>query len=306
VKLQETTAAVVRGPVDWLAAVVLSWLVPIGLVPWVPATYLSSLVLWLVPIVILLPRFFQKTDRGSRRRRAMGWSIAYIAGAGAVLDLLFGAVILKFDVWDKYLLPIPAIGRWIPIEEIFFYVLGGTAIVLVYFWADEHWLESYTVRRRRELVPEGGRLIFLSWRAALVGAISWVMGIAMASFCAGRFVVPMYYTFIVVVAIIPAVALFRNVKEFVNWRAFSFTCLWVLLTSCLWEATLALKLKWWGYNDPALMGINIKEWGTPFSVYPIEALLVWLVVTFSCVLTFEAVKAYHYDPRPGMKKKLFG
>ena len=305
-KFQETTAAVVRGPVDWLAAVVLSWLIPIGLIPWVPATYLSSLVLWLVPIVILLPRFFQKTDPGGRRRRAMGWSIAYIAGAGTALDFLFGAVILKFDVPEKYLLPVRAIGGWIPIEEIFFYVLGGTAIVLVYFWADEHWLESYTVRRRRELVPEGGRLIFLSWRAAFVGAVAWVIGVALASFQVGRFVIPMYYTFIVVVAILPAVALFRNVKELVNWRAFSFTCLWVLLTSCLWEATLALKLQWWGYKEPALIGIRINDWGTPFSVYPLEALVVWLAVTFSCVLTYEGVKVYQYDPRPGMKTRLFG
>jgi hypothetical protein len=237
----------------------------------------------------------------------MGWSTVYIAGAGTILDLLFGAKILKFDEKDEYLLPIPAMGGgWVPIEEILFYVLGGLAIILVYFWADEHWLEHYTVRHRRALVPARGRLVLLSGPTVLFGSLFWGVGFAMASFYAGRWTIPLYYTFIVLVAILPAVALFRNVKEFVNWRAFSFTGLWVLLTSCLWEVTLALKLRWWGYQNSALIGVEIKDWGTPFSVYPLEALLVWLVVTFSCVLTYEAVKAYQYDPRPGMRTRFFG
>jgi len=305
-ELQKAVAIAGEKPIDWLGAIVLSWLIPIGLVPWVPATYLSSLSLWLVPIVLLLPRFFQKTDRGGRRRRAMLWSVTYIAVAGAVLDFFFGSIILKFDHMEKYLFPIPAFGGKIPVEEILFYILGGVAIIIVYCWADEYWLESYTVRRRREAVPDGGRLIFLSTQAVVVGSILWIAGVALASSQKGRFTVPLYYTFIVAVAFVPAMALFHNVKPFVNWRAFSLTCLWVLLTSCLWEATLALKRSWWGYQDDAMLGINISDWSTPFSHYPIEALLVWIVVTFTSVLTFEAVKFYQYDPRPGMKRRILG
>jgi hypothetical protein len=101
-------------------------------------------------------------------------------------------------------------------------------------------------------------------------------------------------------------ALIRNTKNLVNWKAFSFTALYVLLTSCIWETTLALKLQWWGYRDEGLLGINIKEWGTQYSVYPIEALLVWIAVTFSCVLTYEALKMFQYDPRGVTWTRLFG
>jgi hypothetical protein len=295
---------IVDGPLDWLAAVVLSWLVPLGLLPFVPVTYLTSLVLWLVPIILLLPRFLQKSTSGGRRRRALSWTAAYIVVGGLLLDLVFGSYILKFG--SKYLFMVPAVREPVPVEEILFYISGGIAIVLVYFWADEHWLHAYNVRQGREMVPERGRLLHFSGRSAILALMLFLLGAAIKSSLAGGLRVPYYFTFLIAVAFIPAMALFRNTKHFVNWKAFSFTTLYVLLTSCIWEATLALKRKWWGYREEGMLGINIDDWGTEFSTYPIEALLVWLVVTFSCVLTYEAVKVYQYDPRPGMKQRLTG
>jgi hypothetical protein len=306
--LIEAKRVVVEGPVDWLAAVILSWLIPIGLLPFVPVTYFTSLVFWGVPIVLLLPRFLQKSETGGRRRRAMLWTVTYILVAGLILDFLFGAVVLRFDPDpNAYVIdPLPAVGGTIPLEEVLFYLMGGIAIVLVYFWADEHWLSLYSVRKGRESIPQQGRLLFFSGYAATLGLVLWLAGVAVVSLDRGRLTVPAYYSLMVAVVIVPSIALFRNVKEFVNWKAFSFTCLWVLLTSCVWEVTLGLKRRWWGYEESAMIGVYVPDWGAPFSRYPIEALLVWLVITFTCVLTYEATKAYQYDPRRGMKTRLLG
>ncbi len=54
-----------------------------------------------------------------------------------------------------------------------------------------------------------------------------------------------------------------------------------------------------------MIGKFIDDWNTPVSKYPIEALIVWIVVTFSCTLTYEAIKAYHSHPLPGMRDRLF-
>jgi hypothetical protein len=78
------------------------------------------------------------------------------------------------------------------------------------------------------------------------------------------------------------------VQPFINWRAFSFTCFFMLLLSLLWEVTLALPYGWWGYRATAMMGLTIGAW----SHLPIEAVCVWLAVSFTTVIGYEAVKIW--------------
>jgi hypothetical protein len=78
------------------------------------------------------------------------------------------------------------------------------------------------------------------------------------------------------------------VEPFINWRAFAFTLTWIVLVSLVWEATLALPYGWWGYHDDAMMGVFVGAW----SDLPLEAVLVWLAVTFTTVIIFEAVKIW--------------
>src|SRR5438132_783937 len=134
-----------RGSFEWLVAILVSWLIPFQLFGHYHVTYFVSLLLWAVPIVCLFPRFLSSTHRGSRRRRAFWWTVAYITIAGAILDYVFGAAILRFAKKGEYLFRIRAIGGCIPIEEFIFYLLGGMAVALVYFWADHHWLAAYNV-----------------------------------------------------------------------------------------------------------------------------------------------------------------
>ena len=74
----------------------------------------------------------------------------------------------------------------------------------------------------------------------------------------------------------------------VNWRAFSLTFFVILLTSLLWEATLAVPYGWWGYQGREMMGLRVTAW----SGLPIEAVVLWLAVTFTTVVVYEIVKRW--------------
>jgi hypothetical protein len=95
--------------------------------------------------------------------------------------------------------------------------------------------------------------------------------------------------------------LFRTTEPFINWRAFGFTLTWIVLVSLLWEATLALPYGWWGYQESAMVGIFVGAW----SRLPLEAVLVWLAVTFTTVIIFESVKIW-IASRRGLRKFLMG
>ncbi|MBZ5574118.1 MAG: hypothetical protein LAO09_19815 [Acidobacteriia bacterium] len=82
-------------------------------------------------------------------------------------------------------------------------------------------------------------------------------------------------------------------RRFINWRALSLTMYFILLISMLWEATLALPYGWWNYQHRAMMGVFIGAW----SDLPVEAVLVWLAVTYGTVNLFEAVKIWQASGR---------
>lgn len=63
------------------------------------------------------------------------------------------------------------------------------------------------------------------------------------------------------------------------------------------EVTLGIPRDWWFYQKPnGVLGWNIAAFGTTHP-YPIEALLVWLAVTFDVVMAFEAFKGITHDRR---------
>ena len=80
----------------------------------------------------------------------------------------------------------------------------------------------------------------------------------------------------------------------INWRALGMTMFFIMLLSMLWEATLALPYGWWNYQHHAMMGIFIGAWCD----LPIEAVLVWLAVTYGTVIVFEAVKIWQASGQP--------
>lgn len=95
-------------------------------------------------------------------------------------------------------------------------------------------------------------------------------------------------SYLLATAAVPTAALLESTVSFINWRAFSFTYLAILLVSLVWEVTLAMPYGWWDYQPERMVGIHIRAWWD----LPIEAVLVWLAVTYATVVVYEAVKMW--------------
>ena len=99
---------------------------------------------------------------------------------------------------------------------------------------------------------------------------------------------PWYFIYLVCASLIPSAGFFHTARQFINWRAFSFTFFLLLLISLLWEVTLALPYGWWEYRPRVLTGLQIGAW---FGL-PIEAACVWMAVSFTAVITYEVIKIW--------------
>ena len=134
----------------WLVMLVITIGFALGLDGAGKLTYFTSLVMWGIPICYLLPVFSMLTADGrGRRRRALLGTVGSIVVLGIVLDFLLGHLTLRFPGCYApagsvpYVLCLPAVGGRVPLEEVLFYAMGPTAIVLVYACADERWLSRY-------------------------------------------------------------------------------------------------------------------------------------------------------------------
>jgi len=288
---------------DWLALFIASWVVPFILDDFHRLTYFTSLAFWLVPTLLLLPRFLAYTDSGGRRRSAMLITTGAIVAMGVLLDVVFGHVILQFDESSAaYLavITVPALGARVPVEEFLFYAMAPIATLLLYGWASEYWMARYTPR----FVPRAGsvheRIIQISPAALLVGVILMLAGLAIYQRNPARdAMVPGYFTFLIALAFVPAVFLFSVLRTYVNWRAFGVTALYLLVTSMAWETTLAVPRHWWGYKPSGMLGIWVQAWtADPAWPFPLEAVLVWFASPFAMVLTYEFVKLKKYLADP--------
>ena len=283
---------------DWLGLFLLSWVGPLAFDAWRPLSYFTSLLFWLVPTVLLWPRFALLTDAGGRRRTAFAIAVAQIVVLGVLLDFGFGRWILSFDTAhpDHYVMWI----RDVPIEEVFFYIMGPIAILLVYVWGDEYWMSAYNpVAARLDFAKGNQPLLTFSWAALAIGFALLATGVLVKLGHPDGSAIPLYFTYLVVLAFVPAVALFEKVSPLVNWRAFALTSLYLIVTSMVWEPVLALPRAWWWYKETAMMGL----WVSVFTEatdrrLPLEAVLVWIAAPFSSVFVYEAVKAWQYRRRP--------
>ena len=282
----------------WLVVLVLTVAVALGLDAVGRLTYFTSLVLWGIPILYLWPVFNMLTAEGTgRRRRALRYAAGAIVVLGIVLDFVLGFLTLRFPGCSEpagsspYLWCLPAVHGRIPVEELLFYVMGPVAMVLVYACADEHWLAKYN--RKDDLLDL--KLIQLSPSLAMVavGAVVTAMVLWRVN---GNF--PTYFLFLSAGAVLPAMFLYRTIGNVTNWPAFAVTTLYVILTSVIWEVTLAIPRQWWGYEPSGMMGLTIAAWSRGEAIFPVEAAVVWIFAPFSSILTYEFAKALTHRPRP--------
>jgi hypothetical protein len=267
-----------------------------------PLGYTWSLLLFIVPALVIGWWFFRRSDL-TLQRRAFWWTVGVLIPLGVLLDLLFGRKFFTFLNREATLqVDIPTIGGGIPIEEFVFYLTGFIVVLLLYIWADEFWLGAYNIPDYAAEADKLDRLVRFDPRSLVVGFVLLVGAVLCKRFFAANpegF--PWYFTYLVLVAVVPSVGLFRSVEPFINWRAFSLTFFVMLLVSLLWEATLGVPYEWWNYNQEAMMGIFIDGWTN----LPIEAVCVWFAVTYSSVLLFEAIKVHQASGKP-LKRSLFG
>jgi len=154
---------------------------------------------------------------------------------------------------------------------------------------------AYKVPDYRTESRKIGRLVRFHLPSVILGVALIVAGIVYKkAFSPIRAGFPEYFTFLVLVAFVPAAGFFPTARRFINWRAFSMTLFFILLVSLLWEATLAAPYKWWNYQPKQMLGMRIGAW----SGLPIEAVCVWIAVTYATAIVFEIVKLWQASERP--------
>jgi hypothetical protein len=259
-----------------------------------PYGYTWSLLLFLVPIVVIAFGFLPR-EEVKIPRKAFWWTIGILVPLGFATDFFFASRFFLFPNAGATLrIDAPALHKPVPVEEYVFYLTGFIAVLLIYLWLDEYWLAAYNVADYRMESKKIDRL-------ARVHPPSVILGIALIAaavvykkaFSPIREGFPEYFTFLVLAAFVPAAGFFPTARRFINWRAFSLTLFLILLVSLLWEATLAVPYQWWDYQPKQMIGIRIGAW----SGLPVEAVCVWIAVTYATAIIFEVVKLWQASER---------
>jgi hypothetical protein len=259
-----------------------------------PHGYTWSLLLFIVPILVIALWFLPSEDL-QIPQRAFRWTIGILVPIGCLLDVIFAQWFFSFPNPQATLgIPAPALGRPVPVEEYVFYLTGFMTVLLLYVWLSEYWLAAYTVEDYPGEARALRRLLRFHPMSLVLGVVLIAIGILYKKYFSSMpDGWPGYFIVLVVGGLIPSASFFPATRRFINWRALSLTMFFILLVSILWEATLALPYGWWNYQHRAMMGVFIGAW----SDLPIEAVLVWLAVTYGTVILFEVVKIWQASGR---------
>jgi hypothetical protein len=254
-----------------------------------PYGYTWSLLLFIVPIVVIAV-WLLPSEELKPPKRAFCWTIAILVPLGCLLDVVFAQWFFCYpNVGATLGIRAPAFGRPVPIEEYIFYLTGFLAVLLLYVWLGEFWLEAYNVTDYSAEAKKMRRLLQFHPTSLIVAVVL----IGAAWFYKKHFALPEdqagfpgYFTVLVAGGMLPAVSFFPVARRFINWRALSLTLFFMLLVSLLWEATLAVPYNWWNFQHRQMAGLFIGAW----SRLPIEEICVWIAVTYATVIVFEVVK----------------
>lgn len=265
-----------------------------------PHGYTRSLLLFIFPIVAIAVWFVLREGLNIPHK-AFWRTVGVLVPVGCLLDVIFAQWFFCFpDPRSTIGILAPALGHWVPLEEYIFYLTGFITILLLYVWLSEYWLAAYSVEDYRGEARALPKLLQFHPTSLIMGFI--LIGSAIAYkrwFSDVPEGLPGYFIVLVAGGLIPSMSFYPVTRRFINWRALSLTMYFILLVSMLWEATLALPYGWWNYQHNAMMGVFIGAW----SQLPLEAVLVWLAVTYGTVILFEAVKIWQASERPA--KQIF-
>lgn len=262
-----------------------------------PLGYTISLLLFIIPALAVIAWLYMNNDE-KYIRKSFWITMALLVPIGFILDIVFGLLMFTFVNSEATLqIYFPAFDlatmswkRALPIEEFIFYISGFVTVLLMYIWCDEYWLSAYNVPDYHAELGKDERIVMFHPKSVIIGLILIVLAVVVHKIVSGpaQGGFPGYFTFIVVASFIPSAGLFKTTYRFINWRAVSLTFFFILLTSLLWEATMAVPYQWWGYNMQQMIGITIGAW----TRLPVEETLVWGAVTFTTVIVYEAIKIW--------------
>ena len=253
-----------------------------------PHGYTVSLLLFVIPIIIILV-WLVPIEHLKISKKSFLWTIAILFPLGAALDFFFARSFFTFPNPNATLqIEAPALGGGVPVEEYLFYFTGFVAVLLLYIWLDEYWLAAYSIPVNAAERTDFKRLLQLH-PLSLILAVALICGaLLFRRFFVAEPGFPGYFVFLVVAALGPSSMLLPSALPVINWRALSLTLFFIVLTSLLWEATLALPYGWWGFQQTQMLGIFITAW----SRLPIEEVVVWIAVTYSTVIVYEVVRRW--------------
>lgn len=264
--------------------------------------YTISLLLFLFPILVLFGLHLQ-AHKPNVHRRALIWSSVAIASIGFVLDTVFGYTFFTFKnpyatlgiylpSWDWAAMS--WVSGYLPVEEFAFYILGALFTIAVYLWANDEWLADYDPDVHRDLCRAVPKLIHVSWGSLWIWLALLAAGIVFKRVGPHPEGFPGYFIFVMTLGFLPTFLFLRAISPFVNWRAFGFAFGILLLVSLIWEATLGVPYDWWNYHHDQMLGIKVRAWAD----LPMEAVLLWLVIAWDCIIAFELFRVYFHMDRP--------
>lgn len=269
-----------------------------------PHGYTWSLLLFIVPIVVIAG-WFLPSEGLEVPQRAFWRTVGVLIPLGCLLDFVCAQWFFYFPNVDATLgFQAWALGHDVPIEEYIFYATGFIAVLLLYVWLGEYWLAAYNVADYAGESKNLRRLLRFHPTSLVLGLVL----VGAAWFYKKHFALPEdragfpgYFALLAAGGFVPAVSFFPTARRFINWRAFSLTLFFIMLVSLLWEATLAVPYGWWNYQHRQMMGLFIGAWDD----LPIEAVCVWIAVTYATVIVFEIFKLWQASGRSA-KETLFG
>jgi hypothetical protein len=179
-----------------------------------------------------------------------------------------------------------------------FYITGFWFILFVYVFCGEWFLLRYNVPDEKYAKYRASleRKFIVHLKSLWIAPVLIAAGTAYKRFMNpdGEFF-PGYFSFLAFAAYVPAFLFYTVTKPFVNWRAFFFSMQLTLLISVIWEVTLAMPYRYWGYQKGAMLGIFIQPWHG----LPLEAVTVWIFSTL-VILVYEFLKICFFTPVPSV------
>ena len=254
-----------------------------------PLGYTWSLLLFIIPLIGIAFWFFRNPEYHTQKK-AFFWTAAILISLAFILNIFFGSLFFIYPNEHAVIgIEVPVVGGAIPIEDFIFYVTGFLLILLTYIWSAEYWFRAYSISDHALRARELDKIIRFDLRALLIGVVLFSLSIVYKKFFSSvpeGF--PGYFTYLLVVSIIPSSAFLSSVSAFINWRALSFTCFALTLISLIWEVTLAIPYGWWGFNPEMMIGLFIGAWWG----LPVEEVVLWIMGTFTTVIAFEVIQIF--------------